>query len=346
MIQQASEQMISYAHYMELALYGEHGYYMNNTEKIGRAGDFYTSSSLGSVYAAIWCDWFYDTCRKRGLPFQIIECGAGTGAFAADVLSHWHAHYDQPLTYVIIEKSPDHRQRMKEKLPSSVAMYESLAEWKGKRRGILFCNELLDALPVHVVNKHNGSLYEVMVTVDEHGRFQEKKQLLQNTTVHDWLMTHEVDVKEGHTLEVPVAMTQELATLYAALDEGVFAFVDYGYRKEEWQEPFVKDGSLRGYDRHQLIHPLQQLPGYCDLTAHVHWDAVMTIGAEHGVKTEQLCSQRDFLVAHGLLDQLQEVTSSDPFAKAAVHNRHVRSLLMDQGLSAYFQVLIQQKQRP
>ncbi|SDM81373.1 SAM-dependent methyltransferase, MidA family [Fictibacillus solisalsi] len=338
---------VSYATFMEMALYHpKHGYYQKNKEKIGRNGDFYTSGTTSAVYGAVWADVFYSMFRELEIPFVICEIGAGDGSFAKSVLDEWQAKGYPALDYVVIESSPYHAERVGRKLVGhSWSCYSSLEEFQSvcpSFHGIVFGNELLDALPVHVVKQTSSGLKEVRVALNENGD-------LINVAVHadgqlrKWIEDYQRELEPGQTMEIPLAMTSWLGMLYEWIRRGFVVCADYGYTEEEWRRPEIREGSLRGYYRHQLIpNPLSH-PGEMDLTSHVHWDCVRKVGGDYGCSTSCFQSQQEFLLENGILDHLVKNAGRDPFSPEHKKNRAIRSLIMDNSISRYFQILIQKK---
>ncbi len=150
---------ISYSTYMNLVLYTEgHGYYMKEREKIGRQGDFFTSSNVSSVFAKTFAKLFIRLVENGEVASNICEVGGGTGKFAYDVLQEWKQLSPKTfidLNYSMIEVSPFHRKLQQEQLGSfsNVSYYTSYSEIGDSFEGILFSNELFDAFPVEIIEK-------------------------------------------------------------------------------------------------------------------------------------------------------------------------------------------------
>ncbi|RXY98542.1 class I SAM-dependent methyltransferase [Fictibacillus sp. S7] len=339
---------ITYAEFMEMALYHpEHGYYQKNKTKIGRNGDFYTSSSASAVYGAIWADVFYFMFRELGLSSYVLcEIGAGDGSFARSVLDEWQAKGYPALEYVVIESSPYHAEQIGRKLENhSWSHYSTLEEFQSLCpffHGIVFGNELLDAMPVHVVRQTSSGLKEIQVSLNETGDLIDVA-VRADDQLRKWIEEYHGELEPGQTMEIPLAMTSWLGKLYEWIGRGYVVFVDYGYSEEEWRQPEISEGSLRGYYRHQLIPNPLSYPGEMDLTSHVHWDCIRKVGEDYGCPTSSFQSQQEFLLENGILHHLAENVSKDPFSSEHKKNRAIRSLIMDHSISRYFQILIQKK---
>ena len=111
-IQANSDKRITFAEFMDLALYHpDYGYYSSGQVAIGAEGDFFTASSLGPDFGELLAEqlaemWLILDYPK---PFQVIEMGAGLGYLAIDILNYWQSNYPdllQNVEYRIIEESP------------------------------------------------------------------------------------------------------------------------------------------------------------------------------------------------------------------------------------------------
>ncbi|WP_211171193.1 SAM-dependent methyltransferase [Bacillus sp. DNRA2] len=336
--------MISYAEFMELVLYHpEHGYYMKEGQKIGRDGDFYTTSNVSDLYGSMVAKWYREIALQFGIKPEICEIGAGTGRFAQSFINEWQRDCSVPLKYTIVETSPYHRKIQRDKIQfnEQIKQISSLDELE-PFEGLLFSNELVDALPVHVIEKQAGALFEVMVSIDG-DKLVEVNVPLNNEYILAFMKEQELDLTEGQRIEIPVAMCELISSLSGVLTKGIALMVDYGYTKEEWLEPTHKNGSLRGYYQHQMIANVLQNPGLMDITSHVHFDAFIDYGEKAGFTFIEKLRQDEFFLAIGILKELQDHFDPNPFSEQSKRNRAIRSLIMPTGPSPSFRVVLQHK---
>ena len=147
---------MSFARYMELALYHPGlGYYASGRAGVGRQGDFYTNVSVGAIFGKILCDQFEEIWRRLGCPleFPLVEQGAHDGQLAFDVLSQAEAEFRDAVRYWIVEPSSALAQRQREKLGTfeeKVRWFSGVAELP-EFAGVHFSNELIDAMPFHLL---------------------------------------------------------------------------------------------------------------------------------------------------------------------------------------------------
>ena len=149
-----------FARCMELALYHpEFGYYEKEASQVGRQGDFVTSVSVGAAFGQLLAYRFAKWLEAIAGPVQVVEAGALDGTVAGDILE-WLAANDEPLfarlRYVIAEPSAKRQSWQAKRL----AKFDAQLEWRDSLagapeiRGVIFCNELLDAFPM---NRIGGS---------------------------------------------------------------------------------------------------------------------------------------------------------------------------------------------
>lgn len=336
--------MISYADFMEIALYHpEGGYYMRPIDKVGRKGDFITTSNISDIYGRIMAKWFLKLQKEQQLPPTVCEIGAGNGRFAAAFVDEWGKNSQEALSYYIVETSPYHREKQREVLPigAGVIQIEKLEDLR-PFHGFIFSNELIDALPVHVIEKDKGELKEIMVTI-ENGQLTEIPIPLKNEKIMMFLKESGLQLMDNQRIEIPLQMESIIKQISTTLERGFVVTVDYGYSNEEWMEPIHRDGSLRGYFKHEQVNNVLMHPGEMDITSHVHFDSFTQIGKKCGLKLLSKQRQDEFLMSIGILQELEEHYDPNPFSATSRRNRAIKSLIIPSGLSAYFHAIVQSK---
>ncbi|WHX99308.1 SAM-dependent methyltransferase [Neobacillus sp. DY30] len=344
LISNSPANLISYAEYIEAVLYHpEYGYYMKAKQKIGRQGDFITTSNISDIYGRITAKWFASVCKEHNLEPNFCEIGAGNGRFAYAFLKEWESSIGTPIQYMIVESSPYHLKLQNEVIPShhNVIQVNNLCEL-GSFNGMVFSNELFDALPVHVIEKENGKLYEVMVGI-KNETLHEEKVLLSNPSIISFLEESMLDLKEKQRIEVPLSMEKMIQDISKVLKKGIVLTADYGYTNEEWKHPSRTKGSLRGYYQHQMIDDVLEHPGEMDITTHIHFDWLIKKGKEVELEFHSKLRQDEFLLKAEILKELKDHYDPNPFSEVSKRNRAIRSLIMPSGISSFFHLIIQQK---
>lgn len=346
MIETSPNQSISYSEYMNTVLYHPvHGYYMKEKEKIGRNGDFYTSSNLSNVFGRLFAR-LWSSILKEG-SINICEIGGGNGRFANAVLEEWKnisPDTYKNLSYTIVETSSYHQKLQYNTITDKqkIVQINDLKEIKNFE-GIIFSNELFDAFPVDVIECKENCLYEVRISVNSNGELQEVFFSLENEEIFDFLTEQNITLQNGQRMEIPLAMKKYIIELSKCISKAVIFTVDYGYTYEQWREPIHFDGSLRGFYQHQLIKNPLAFPGEMDLTTHIHFDALISIGEKMGLHFVNKWRQDEFLLRAGIIQFLQENMDPNPFSEKSKQNRAIRSLVIDGGISSAFHVVVQEK---
>jgi SAM-dependent MidA family methyltransferase len=347
---------ITFCDWMKAALYDPvAGYYCRaGRNRWGREGDYRTSPERTPLFAATFARYFAGLYEQLGRPaaWTILEAGAGDGHFAAGLLQalqNSFPHVFKATSYVIDEVSPTSTTRARERTQpfTDRVQFRSLDEVEIDP-GIVFSNELLDAFPVHRVTLVDGELREFYVTVAENGNF-EWLLLAPNPAVAERLNGYfeEVDSKPetGSVVEVSFAIEEWLRRVAAKMRSGYVVTIDYGAASEDLISPLAeRDGTLRGFQRHQFVDDLLAQPGEHDLTSTVNWSFVQSVGAIVGLEFVELSRQDRFLIANGFLEQLETESAKVKDEGARVQlSSAAREMILPNGMAASFQVLVQRK---
>jgi SAM-dependent MidA family methyltransferase len=328
-IQQSPQQRITFAEFMDLALYHpQQGYYATGRVNIGDRGDFFTSPHLGADFGELLAKKFVELWETMGRPspFYLVEMGAGQGILAADILRYLQQNYPLffgDLDYSIVEKS----EGLKQQQQKSLAAYPALAakvSWKdwadipeASLVGCCFSNELVDAFPVHLFTIAQGQLQEIYVSWQQE-RFQEAIGEISTPRLADYwqLIGMETqDLAEGYRSEINLAALDWLTTVAGKLQRGYLVTIDYGYKsnsgspRQNYYSPSRDQGTLQCYYRHQHHNDPYMHLGEQDITAHVNFTALEKQGELLGLELESFTKQGLFLMELGLGDRLVNLTN-------------------------------------
>ncbi len=352
----SNENKITFKRYMEMALYyPDLGYYTKDREKIGKKADFYTSSSVGSVFGQTISKVLAELVSYvEDQEYRIIEIGGGNGRFARDVLAELKLKepdiYSQ-LTYFMIETSPYHIKLQEEYLSEHldhVQWISQLEELGDSLKGVIFSNELVDAFPVHMVKKVNGDLKEIYVTWNhDEAVFEEVIGELSNQALSNYFIEQRIDLKEGQTSEINLNAIEWIQAVGKKLQQGYVMTIDYGHPAEELYASNRHNGTLMCYHQHLANDNPFQHVGDQDITTHVNFTALEKYGEQVGLQTILLDTQGNFLIRSGILEYLipvQNFEERDLFQDQALKiNRAIRQLITPGEMGDTFKVMLQQK---
>lgn len=347
-----AEGPISFADYMECCLYHpEHGYYMADRRRIGREGDFFTSSSVHRLFGRLIARQLHQMWGILGEPpaFVIAEEGAGEGHLCLDILDgirdDFPAFY-QALRYHLIEISPDHRARQRLLLQGHAEriVWSARSELAGMV-GCYLSNELVDAFPVHLVEMRDGRLREVFVTVAD-GVFQEILQPPSTAELAAYLDWIGVELHEGNRAEINLVALGWMREVAGLLRRGFVLTVDYGYQASELYAPWRTTGTLMCYHRHTSSEDPYLRIGEQDMTAHVDFTALAKAGAERNLEQLFYGEQCKFLLGLGFVEALIEaqLREPDPNRAQALRLTLKNLILPEGGMGEIFKVLVQGKE--
>jgi SAM-dependent MidA family methyltransferase len=308
---------ISFERFMEMALYEPGlGYYSAGASKLGAGGDFITAPEVSSLFSrclATQCAQILQHVRGGA----ILEFGAGSGVMAADLLNELGAQGAAPERYFILEVSADLRERqqalLRERAPAHAARVEWLERLPEEFRGVVLANEVLDALPVQRFRIRGDQVTSLGVTW-QLGRL-------------DWSETHadaelegavrriEANVGErmpdGYTSEINLRLAPWIASVAAALREGVALFIDYGLPQRQYYRSARREGTLLCHFRHRFHDDPLINVGVQDIGAWVDFTAVAEAASAAGLKVAGFATQAHFLIGNGLEQLLAPITSNE-----------------------------------
>ena len=176
----------------------------------------------------------------------------------------------------------------------------------------MLANEVLDALPVHRVRRRGDELRELAVDLGGDGAFVETEIAPTSDDLAARLAAEDIDLVDGQTAEIALALDDWIAGAAAALDRGVLLLIDYGFPARELYDPVRRrDGTLRAYLRHQVGDDPYRFVGRQDLTAHVDVTAVERAATAAGLEIIGVTTQAEALMGLGIESRLREI-QADP----------------------------------
>jgi SAM-dependent MidA family methyltransferase len=334
--------MKTFRDFMENSLYDpQEGFYSRRTPK----EDFYTAPELHPAFAKTLagelCARLQDVAEKcPSAPLHIVEMGSGEGRLARQIITTLKEDYPAwagRIRYVLVE-------RVEELLLKSVMELQGLGvklmgysklEELRPMYGVFFSNELVDAMPVHVLEKHQGRMKEVYVeSRRKHGRPKESLGLLSSRAlVHEGrkMRPHLID---GQRHAVNLEARTWMRRVASLLRCGSIITIDYGK-----QFTAATPNLPRAYFKHTIQSDLTAHPGRQDLTASADFSDLISVGENSGLATRSFATMARFLLDRGILHRLPE--GGD--LKALEERMRIKTLFHPDGMGEKFKVLIQEK---
>ena len=334
---------ITFAEFMDLALYHSYDGYYTSGERVGADGDFYTSPSAHPAFGALLAVQLFQMWLLLGRPdpFTVTEPGAGNGLLCRDIIAAAVALPDgfrQNLRYVCLDRRS--RAGFERGMPGVSRVASDGLPLRGMM-GCVVSNELLDAMPVHQVIMERGRLREVYVALDGDG-FAAQTGDPSTPLLARRLTDLGLGLSEGQTAEINLALELWMEEAAAAMERGFVLTIDYGQPAEELYSPEIRfRGTLTTFHRHlQTDRPLDRI-GQQDISAQVDFTTLAKAGAQTGLDFLGYNSQSAFL--HNLgLGQLERRPPTGPPRRAQANRVGMRELAKPGGLGD-FKVMVQGK---
>lgn len=339
---------IPFSRFMELALYAPGlGYYSAGATKFGEAGDFVTAPELGPVFAACVADAIAPVLQQLGPGALVLELGGGTGAFAQVALMRLMELDALPARYLILEPSAQLRERQRARLFERLhPMLFELVEWVDGPvphdwNGVLFANEVIDALPTPRFSIRGHEVMEQHVVTDGDAfatQWRPADAMLVQAVRHVERRIGRT-LPDGYTSELLPQLPYWIQAVAGGLQRGAMLFVDYGYARGEYYAEARRDGTLRAFYRHRMHDDVLAWPGLQDVTASVDFTALAEAGLAAGFDFAGYCSQASFLLGNGLADVLARIEQIDDEAVRLQRTNEVKRLTLPSEMGERFQAM-------
>ena len=325
---------ITFARYMELALYEPHlGYYSGGNALFGAAGDFVTAPDVSPLFARTLARQVAQLLEPGD---AILEFGAGSGALAEELLRALAELGHGEPSYLILETSPGLRARQRERLGARAQWIDQLPQ---RFRGVMLANEVVDAMPVHALAWTGNGVVERGVCANE-GELAWCERPAQGEVL---ARAREIDAAVSQSAryesEISLAAPAWMRAAAESLARGALIVIEYGFPQREYYHPQRSSGTLMCHYRHRAHGDPFYLPGLQDITAHVDFSTLAQSARAAGLEVLGFAGQAQFLVNCGITELLAGVDASDvrryaPLAAAA--NR----LLSPAEMGELFKVLV------
>lgn len=348
---------IPFAAFMGLALgHPEHGYYSRPDLRWGKDGDYETSPEVHPIFGYLWARQVLECWERLGRPaaFDLVEVGAGSGAFMVSILTWLGARAPECFAAarpVVLDGHPHRLEQQRANLAArgfeaEHALTEDWLARGGATTGIVISNEFFDALPVHLVERSGDELREVYVTI-EGGHLALETGNLSAPEVAAYFERLGLRLADGARAEVGIAARDAMRRIAARVERGYILTIDYGYEARELYATWRTQGTLMAFRAHSpQPDPLDQ-PGLTDLTSHVDFTTLAAAAATEGFEAAPVTSQAEALTVLGLADALRvagDRASSDVQRYAA--ERRTAETLTDMSGLGRIKVLAMAKVAP
>jgi len=315
--------LIGFDDFMRMALYEpELGYYAGEAHKFGQyahdGSDFVTAPELSPLFGQACARQVAEVLRQSAP--AVLEFGAGSGRWAVDLLN---ALGDECQSYAIVELSASLRARQRALIERDAPAHAHKLRWldtlPDRFAGCVIGNEVLDAMPVKLIERADGRWCERGVT-EADGHFAWTRRALDGAALA--MLAERIPdadaLPDGYVTEWPIEAAAFAATVARMLERGGALFIDYGFPADEFYHPHRTAGTLMCHVRHRAHDDPFWYPGLQDITAHVDFSSVAHAAVDAGADLAGYTTQARFLMNCGIVESLAQTGTpgSLPYAQA------------------------------
>ena len=310
---------IGFDRFMAMALYEPGlGYYTNALQKFGAmpasGSDFVTAPGMSPLFGQTLAVQVREALDATGTD-EVWEFGAGTGALALQLLDSLG---DAVRRYTIIDLSGTLRARQADTLLKHADKVRWLDAWPDAMDGVVVGNEVLDAMPVQLLQRTQGVWHERGV-VSSGNDFAWQDRLTD--------LRPPVDIEGEHDYLTEIhpqaeAFICSLAERLLAGKGGAAFFLDYGFPEGEYFHPQRHMGTVMCHQPHQADDNPLVVVGQKDITAHVNFTGVALAAQNAGLHVLGYASQAWFLLNLGLAERMAEASLAERSQAQRLVNEH------------------------
>ncbi|MBV9080921.1 MAG: SAM-dependent methyltransferase, partial [Elusimicrobia bacterium] len=307
----------------------------------GRAGDYFTSMQVGSLFPAIFADVVRSLRESLGCEqFSLVELGAGGGEFLEGVLAALGPDGRKGLRVWAVERARPAREAIWRRLSrfpkcEAVSSLDDI-DWMGGLEGLVFSNEFFDALPFHRLIRRDGAWREIYAGLEK-GELCDVEAALSDERLPARCGLDGLNVPDGTEVEARPAVPAVYEDIAARLSRGYIISVDYGSPRAALERAPRTRGTWRCFHEHRLSDGAYAHIGGQDMTADVDFTQLAEAGAAEGFDPKLFCSQGIFL-SHAGRAVIEKGLASPEKDNVA---RQVRQLLHPDAMGERFWCLLQ-----
>ena len=325
----------------------------------GSGSDFVTAPELSPFFGRALAVQVREALTASGSE-RVYEFGAGTGALAEQLLEALDADDADDdgmlrvsVDYTIVELSAHLRERQQARLARFGSRVRWLDAWPETMEGVVVGNEVLDAMPVKLLQRSGGRWHERGVvdladpasaaravdpandgshpggvadaSADARHRFAfadlEAPFSLEGETQAAAALMDGYFI-DGTVTEIHPIAESFVASLADRLQRGVAILIDYGFPEHEYYHPQRLGGTLMCHQAHQADGDPLAAIGDKDITAHVNFSGIALAAQEAGLTVLGYTSQARFLINCGLVDLLAAASVGERANAQKLVNEH------------------------
>jgi len=334
-----NNQPITIENYIEICLYGNHGYYTNN-KILGKSGDFITAPEISQLFGEIVGLSIYSLWEMViNDSFNLIELGPGKGTLLTDILNitKTFSKFQKSLNIKLIEINDDLIKEQKNNLKTNLFHTKNI-EWAkdltnlSQKPAIIYANEFLDCLPIRQFLLNNGAWMEKMVNFNkEHKTFYIENKTIQDPKILGFLNNQ----NHINILEISEQRDNYFHQICKYLRKfgGASLIIDYGYFD------YPNNFTLQSISNHKKTNIFDK-PGKQDITSLVNFKRLIEIATQHKLSIHTFCSQKEFLLSNGMKKRKDVILQKCNNIQKNIIEKGYERLIHENNMGSLFKVLI------
>ena len=321
---------IGFDTFMAMALYTPGlGYYANDSLKFGAlpyttqdgkkvgGSDFVTAPEITSLFGQTLAAQVAQALQQSQTD-EVWEFGAGTGALALQLINSLQAQGVALSRYTIVDVSGSLRARQQHTLEKFGDLVHWVQALPDQMQGVVVGNEVLDAMPVQLLQRTQGVWHERGVVSSGEGfawqdRLTDLRPPVDIEGEHDYLTEIHPQAE---------AFIASLAERLLAGKGGAAFFLDYGFPEGEYFHPQRHMGTVMCHQLHQADPDPLVAVGQKDITAHVNFTGVALAAQNAGLHVLGYASQAWFLLNLGLAERMAASSLAERSQAQRLVNEH------------------------
>ncbi len=313
---------LGFEEFMSMALYTpELGYYARGDAPFGllpyvwvegqrvAGSDFATAPEISPLFGKTLARQVAQALAQTQT-HEVWEFGAGSGALALQLLQALETLGQRVTCYHIVDLSG----RLRAQQQRTLAAYADVVQWASvlppHLQGVVLGNELLDAMPVTLLARVQGTWLERGVALAPTWPLHAEAAdaFIWQDRPSDLRLPADIAGTHDYLSELHLQGEAFVRTLADKLTQGAIFLLDYGFSQAEYYHPQRHMGTVMCHSRHQSdTNPLQAV-GEKDITAHVNFSGIALAAQEAGLGVLGYCTQGRFLLNCGLADELEKAS--------------------------------------
>ena len=334
--------IISIEKFTEVCLYGKFGYY-NNSNVIGKKGDFITSPEISQLFGDIiglfiLYHWKINLKKK----FNFYELGPGKGTLLIDLLNitKKFSDFQKSINIYLIEKNIKLIELQKNNIlncnsmPKKISWLKNFSK-KNQYPNIIFANEFFDCFPARQFFKKNQIWYEKMIEI----KYNESSIKFNDVIINDKETLKQLNqYRNSEVLEISNSRDKYFDKICKHILKfgGMIIVIDYGYNNHPGHF------TLQSVYNNKKSNLLDNI-GKQDISSLVDFNKLIDLGKKNNLKIEHFSSQREFLLNNGIKERENKILKVANNKQRILIQKGVERIIDKKDMGNLFKVLVLSK---